>query len=79
VLLSQAEVVAGVLHIEVAPASPGAHKLKLIGTNGKPLAQTEGRSASFSLAQAPPGYARAVVEDGQGRKAWLQPIRVPRE
>jgi len=32
---------------------------------------------SFPLAQASPGYVRVVVQDSQGRKAWLQPIRVP--
>jgi hypothetical protein len=78
VLLSRAEASDGVLHIEVAPASPGSHRLQLIGTGGKTVAEGVGRSASFPLGQVPPGYVRAVVEDEQHRKAWLQPIRVPR-
>jgi hypothetical protein len=36
-----------------------------------------GDQARFSFAKAPPGYVRAVVEDQRGRKAWLQPVRVP--
>jgi hypothetical protein len=73
VLLDRVEVLGD---IEVAAASPGPHRFTLIGTGGKVLAKAEGRRARFTLAQAPSGYVRAVVEDGQGRKAWLQPIRV---
>jgi hypothetical protein len=28
------------------------------------------------LAEAAGGYVRAVVTDSQGRKAWIQPVRV---
>jgi hypothetical protein len=75
VLLSRAEVASGALVVEVA--SPGAHSVRFIGTGGKLLAQREGRSASFALAQAPPGYLRAVVQDGDGHRAWVEPVRVP--
>ena len=77
VLLDRLEVAGGALHIEIAPASPGSHQFTLLGTGGKVLARAEGRHASFPLAQAPPGYVRVVVADGQGRKAWVQPMRVP--
>ena len=77
VLLNRAEVVNGTLRIDVAEASRGPHVFRFIGTGGKALLQATGRSAGFVLARAPPGYVRAVVEDGQGRKAWIQPIRVP--
>ena len=77
VLLEGAEVASGTLRIDVAAASPGAHAFRFIGTGGQVLARGSGRSARFTLANAPPGYLRAVVEDGQGRKAWIQPIHVP--
>ena len=77
VLLDRAEVVNGVLRIAVAAASPGAHVFRFIGTGGKVLSRSEGRGASFPLAKTAPGYLRAVAEDGQGRKAWVQPIRIP--
>jgi hypothetical protein len=75
VLLERAEVSNGALRVDVA--SPGLHRIRFIGTGGKVLARSEARTASFSLAQAPSGYLRSVVEDGRGRKAWVQPVRVP--
>ena len=77
VLLDRAEVVNSVLRIDVAAASPGAHTFKFIGTGGQVLARGEGRDARFPLAKAAPGYLRAVIEDDQGHKAWIQPTRVP--
>jgi hypothetical protein len=77
VLLERAEVMDEVLHVDVAAASPGSHAFRIIGSGGRLLARSDGRKARFALATAPPGYLRAVVEDGQGRKAWLQPIRLP--
>ena len=77
VLLDRAEVWDGALVIDVAAASAGTHTLTFIGTGGQVLSRREGRRARFLLARAPSGYLRAVVEDGQGRKAWTQPVRVP--
>jgi hypothetical protein len=77
VLLDRAEVANGALRIDVAAASPGLHAFKFIGSGGQVLARSEGRDAQFPLAKAPPGYVRAVVEDGQGHKAWVQPMHVP--
>jgi hypothetical protein len=77
VLLDRAEVANGSFGIEVGAASPGPHAFKFIGSGGKVLARAEGRAARFDLAAAPPGYLRAVVEDRQGRKAWVQPLHVP--
>ena len=71
------QVTYGTLTIDVAADSPGPHVIKFIGTGGQVLARSEGRNARFNLALAPSGYLRAVVEDGQGRKAWVQPIRIP--
>lgn len=75
VLLAHADVTNGALVVDVA--SPGPHSVRFIGTGGKVLAQGEGRSASFPLSEAPHGYLRAVVQDREGRKAWVQPVRVP--
>jgi hypothetical protein len=77
VLIERAEVASGALTIDVAAASPGPHAFKFIGTGGQVLGRGQGRSARFDLAKAPSGYLRAVIEDGQGREAWVQPIRVP--
>jgi len=79
VLLERAEVAKDSLIIDVAADSPGPHAFTFIGTGGQVLARADGRSARFALALAPSGYLRAVVEDRQGRKAWVQPIRVPRD
>jgi hypothetical protein len=79
VLLDRAEVANGALRIDVAAASPGLHAFKFIGSGGQVLARSEGRDAQFPLAKAPPSYVRAVVEDGQGHKAWVQPMHVPPE
>jgi hypothetical protein len=77
VLLDRVQVENTTLRIDVADASPGTHTCKLIGTGGRVLAHDEGRSFRLGLGTVPPGYVRAVVEDRQGRKAWIQPIRVP--
>ena len=77
ILLDRAEVASGALTLAIAAASPGSHTFKFIGRGGQVLARVDGRAAHFDLASAPPGYLRAVVEDGQERKAWVQPIRVP--
>jgi hypothetical protein len=77
VLLDRVQVENTTLHIDVADASPGTHTCKLIGTGGRVLAHDEGRSFRLGLGTVPPGYVRALVEDRQGRKAWIQPIRVP--
>lgn len=74
VLLDRAELAHGTLFIDVA--STGPHTITFIGQGGKILARSEGCHARFALAQAPTGYLRAVVEDGQGSKAWIQPVRV---
>lgn len=66
------------LVIEVASDSaPGAHVFRLVGTGGKILATKRGRAATFALGAVAKGYVRAVVEDARGRRAWVQPKRVP--
>jgi hypothetical protein len=77
VLLERAEVADGILRVDLAAASPGPHAFKFIGTGGQVLARADGRNARFDLAVAPSGYVRVVVEDRRGRKAWVQPIRIP--
>lgn len=77
VLLKRIDRTAAALEIEVADRSPGSHRFTLIGSGGRELARAEGRRATFRLAEARGGYARAVVADSRGRKAWVQPVRVP--
>jgi hypothetical protein len=69
---------AGTLDIAVDARSPGPHAFTFIGAGGRVLARSQGRSASFRLGEARGGYVRVVVEDSRGRRAWLQPVRVPR-
>jgi hypothetical protein len=77
VLLGRVEVAHDRLEIDVDPRSPGAHRFTFIGAGGRVLARAQGRTAAFPLADARGGYVRAVVDDGAGRHAWTQPIRVP--
>jgi hypothetical protein len=67
----------GVLAIDVSPGAAGPVKTSFIGQGGRPLATVPGRRPRYGLAAAPPGYVRAVVVDGRGHRAWVQPVRVP--
>jgi hypothetical protein len=69
---------AGKLEISVDARSPGPHAFTFIGAGGRVLARKQGRTASFRLGEARGGYVRVVVEDSRGRRAWVQPVRVPR-
>ncbi|HLK92496.1 MAG TPA: CehA/McbA family metallohydrolase [Polyangia bacterium] len=77
VVLGRVERTATALEIEVAADAPGPHRFTFIGRNGRLLAASDGRAASFPLAQAAGGYVRAVIRDQRGRRAWVQPVRVP--
>lgn len=77
VLLERVERTATKLEIEVSDRAAGSHQFSFIGKNGRLLARAEDRQASFPLANAAGGYVRVVVTDGAGRKAWVQPVRVP--
>jgi len=77
VLLSHIDRTEGRLEIEVDDRSPGPHRFEFIGAGGKVLTTAAGRRATFPLAAAHGGYVRAVIIDGTGRRAWVQPIRVP--
>ena len=75
VVLDRVEVAAGSLSIEAAGGDDVT--ITFIGTGGATLAERGGTEARFVLADAPTGYVRAVVTDGRGRKAWIQPFPVP--
>jgi len=66
------------LEVSVDPRCPGPHAFTFIGAGGRVLARSQGRTASFRLGEARGGYVRVVVEDSRGRRAWVQPVRVPR-
>jgi hypothetical protein len=78
VLLARVDRTADRLELAVDAACPGEHRFDFIGTGGRTLATATGRSASFALRGAAGGYVRAVVTDAAGRRAWTQPIRIPR-
>ena len=73
VALERAGVEDGVLHVAVAPDSPGDHEIAFIG-GGRVLAEMCGWASEFPVAAAP-GYVRAVVRRGDGARAWVQPAR----
>ncbi len=77
VMLDRIVVDDGALLVETSAESQGAHTFSFIGTGGKLTLRSQGRSARCVLTETPPGYLRVVVEDGQGKKAWVQPIAVP--
>lgn len=74
VILSRLEVTAQTMEIELG--GDATYTIAFIGKGGKVLKEVTGNSASFSLADAKRGYVRAVVTDSDGRKAWIQPVRV---
>jgi hypothetical protein len=78
VLLARVERTGARLEIALDERSPGAHRFTFIGAGGRVLSRASGRRAVFPLAGARGGYVRAVIEDEAGRRAWTQPIRVPR-
>ena len=77
VLLKRIERTATTLELEVSDRAAGPHRFTFIGKYGRELARTQGRRASFPLANAAGGYLRAVVVDDRGRQAWVEPLRVP--
>jgi hypothetical protein len=74
VLLARGGVAGGKLEVLVSDASPGNHVIRFIGQGGVLLLEVSGRSASYRLADAPPGYLRAEVLGPGGTEAWLQPV-----
>jgi hypothetical protein len=77
VLLARVERTGDRLAIDVDERSPGVHRFTFVGAGGRALSRAQGRRSAFALAGARGGYVRVVVEDGAGRRAWTQPIRVP--
>ena len=73
VTLSRAERVANELVVEVAPGTTNQHTITFI-ENGKSVATTNGLSARRSIPRT--GYVRAVVIRDDGKKAWVQPVRL---
>ncbi|MBI5532030.1 MAG: CehA/McbA family metallohydrolase [Deltaproteobacteria bacterium] len=74
VLLDRVEVVDGALQVAVAASAPGVHRFRFVGAGGKVLGEAQGRSAEARLPAS--GYVRVVVQDEQGRKAWVQPHKL---
>lgn len=74
VVLDKAEVDAGDLVVEVAPAETGSYMIDFI-ENGVRVERVPGKSARRALPAT--GYVRAVITRGDGAKAWVQPARRP--
>ena len=61
--------------ITVDPAHAKGTTTRFIGFGGKTLQTVHGSVATFDLSKRTQGrYVRAVVNDEQGRKAWVQPL-----
>jgi hypothetical protein len=78
VLLSRAGVFDGALQVEVQAPDAERFTFRFIGKGGQVLRSEYAREASMKLADAPPGYLRAVVDDNRGHHAWLQPVPITR-
>lgn len=71
-LLSALDTSGGALHVG---AVDGAARIRFVGTGGAVVGAVEGPLARFDLDRLKKGeYVRAVVTDGQGRRAWTQPV-----
>jgi hypothetical protein len=74
VRLARIEISAASVELAVAEETPTDCEFIFIGTGGRELSRSRGRSARFSLTGLASGYVRAVVVDGAGHKAFLQPL-----
>jgi hypothetical protein len=63
---------AGVIAVRVRPLGDSRYRISLVGPAGV-IAASDGPTARFSLTGRR-GYARLVVEDSNGAKAWGQPV-----
>jgi len=59
--------------LTIKPLGDTRYRSTLIGPGGKVLAEADGSSARFDLGGRT-GYARLVVTDSNGGKAWGQPV-----
>jgi hypothetical protein len=73
VSLSRAERVGDELVVDVTPGATGKHTITFI-ENGKTVATVNGLSAKHSIPRM--GYIRAIVIRDDGKKAWVQPVRL---
>lgn len=75
VLLSRVALSASAMELAVAPETAGDCEFTFIGTGGRELARSRGRTARYPIAGLTSGYVRAVVRDSAGHRAWVQPVR----
>lgn len=75
VRLARLEQKSAALELEVSAETPGECEVSFIGSGGRELARTRGRSARFATAGMTSAYVRAVVRDAAGHRAWIQPLR----
>lgn len=74
VKLATLTVSAASLELAVTPETPSDCEFRFIGSGGRELTRSRGRSARFALNGIGTGYVRAVITDDAGHKAWVQPV-----
>jgi hypothetical protein len=73
VLLDRLDMLEDGIAVDVRGGGEGT-LIEVIGTGGAILLTTRGAALRFDPRAAPPGYLRVRIRDGQGRRAWSQPL-----
>ena len=70
------------IHVTVAPPENSRddrrYRTTFIGRGGRVLADVAGFDARYKI-RGDEGYVRALVTDSNARRAWTQPVVVPRQ
>lgn len=62
---------------QAGPASRARFVTRFIGRDGKVLAEVAGTQPKYAI-RGDEGYVRAAIMDSNGRRAWTQPLYLPR-
>jgi len=73
VVLARADTEADELVVAVDPAATGSYTIDFIA-NGQHVARVRAKTARHRIPSV--GYLRAVVTRGDGKRAWVQPVRL---
>jgi hypothetical protein len=76
VVLDDLRVDAKTITVTVKPETWAKYRIQFIGKNGRLLRETMDSSATYQFT-GDEGYVRARVLESSGRRAWIQPTRVP--
>ena len=75
VTLSELTATDSAITVTVLPVYDSRYTIEFVGSGGRVLATTHGRSAKYAI-RGGEGYVRVRVTDSNGRKAWTQGVRV---